>query len=205
MLPIPSESIFEFPGGNLCLDFTNTVDNRASARPQELLNSYSDLLRWAQQAKIIGTREAERLQQLADAARGRARTVLQHAIRLREALYTLFSSMVERRGIPATALTIFNSAVQETAAHARIALANRSFQWEWVMPEQSLDSVLWPVIRAAGELLTSPQLRYVRRCASEQCAWLFLDQTKNHRRRWCEMRTCGNRAKARRYYERNKR
>lgn len=200
-----SESIFEFTGGNLCLDFTNTVDNRASERRQELLNSYSDLLRWAQQAKIISAGEAERLQQLADRARGRAGTVLQHAIRLREALYTLFSSIVERRGIPATALTILNSAVQETAAHSRIALANRSFHWEWVMPEQSLDSVLWPIVRAAGELLTSEQLSYVRRCASEECAWLFLDQTKNHRRRWCEMRTCGNRAKARRYYERNKR
>jgi predicted RNA-binding Zn ribbon-like protein len=82
--------------------------------------------------------------------------------------------------------------------------ANRHFTWEWVHPESSLDSMLWPVTRAASELLTSDDLAYVRRCASESCGWLFLDKTKNHRRRWCEMKTCGNRDKARRYYQRQK-
>jgi predicted RNA-binding Zn ribbon-like protein len=64
--------------------------------------------------------------------------------------------------------------------------------------------MLWPVAHAASELLTSEDLAYVRRCASDSCAWLFLDKTKNHRRRWCEMKTCGNRDKARRYYQRQK-
>jgi predicted RNA-binding Zn ribbon-like protein len=64
--------------------------------------------------------------------------------------------------------------------------------------------VLWPVARSASELLTSDDLAYVRGCASETCAWLFLDKTKNHGRRWCEMKTCGNRDKARRYYQRQK-
>jgi predicted RNA-binding Zn ribbon-like protein len=41
-------------------------------------------------------------------------------------------------------------------------------------------------------------------CASEDCAWLFLDKTKNKRRRWCDMKICGNRVKARRHYERVK-
>jgi predicted RNA-binding Zn ribbon-like protein len=204
MSPLRSQSLFEFTGGNLCLDFTNTVDNRASQRRQELLNSYPDLLRWAQEANIVKAREAEGLQQLADAAPGRARTALERAIRLREALYALFSSIADRRRIPDTALTILNSALQEAAAHSRIAHGNRSFEWEWIMPKQSLDAVLWPITRAAADLLTSGQLTYIRRCASEECAWLFLDKTKNHRRRWCEMRTCGNRAKARSYYQRNK-
>jgi predicted RNA-binding Zn ribbon-like protein len=51
-------------------------------------------------------------------------------------------------------------------------------------------------------LLTSEELVLVRECAAEDCGWLFLDKTKNHRRRWCDMKTCGNRDKARRYYER---
>jgi predicted RNA-binding Zn ribbon-like protein len=200
-----AHSRFEFTGGHLGLDFTNTVDNRAGPQRQELLNSYADLLQWAEQANVLSARETEPLRRLAEAAPGRARAVLEHAIRLREALYTLFSSIAERRGIPAAALTILNSAVQEAAAHSRIGHGRRSFRWEWVRPEHSLDSVLWPVARAAADLLTAQELSYVRRCAAQQCAWLFLDKTKNHGRRWCEMRTCGNRAKARSYYQRNKR
>jgi predicted RNA-binding Zn ribbon-like protein len=94
--------------------------------------------------------------------------------------------------------------VQEAATHSRLVHANRSFSWEWIVPDNHLDSVLWAVARSAAELLTSDDLGRVRVCASETCAWLFLDKTKNHRRRWCDMRTCGNRDKARRYYARQK-
>jgi predicted RNA-binding Zn ribbon-like protein len=200
-----SQLPFEFSGGNLCLDFTNTVDNRASQQRQERFHGYADLLQWAEQANVLSARETQPLQRLADRAPGRARAALDDAIRLREALYTLFSAIAERRGIPETALAILNSAVGEAAAHSRLAHGHGSFRWEWVRPECRLDSVLWPVARAAADLLTAEELSYVRRCASEPCAWLFLDKTKNHRRRWCEMRTCGNRAKARSYYRRNKR
>jgi predicted RNA-binding Zn ribbon-like protein len=60
------------------------------------------------------------------------------------------------------------------------------------------------VSRAAAELLIGEDIGYVRQCASDDCSWLFLDKTKNHRRRWCDMKSCGNRDKARRYYQRQK-
>ncbi|WP_443691321.1 CGNR zinc finger domain-containing protein [Pseudomonas sp.] len=39
----------------------------------------------------------------------------------------------------------------------------------------------------------------IKQC--EGCTWLFIDTSKNHRRRWCSMATCGNRAKAQRHYQ----
>ena len=42
----------------------------------------------------------------------------------------------------------------------------------------------------------------VRECGASDCAWLFLDTSKNHHRRWCDMTRCGNRAKVRRFYAR---
>jgi predicted RNA-binding Zn ribbon-like protein len=39
----------------------------------------------------------------------------------------------------------------------------------------------------------------VRRCADPRCGRVFQDETKNGRRRWCDMATCGNRAKAARH------
>ena len=199
-----SKSPFEFTGGHLCLNFTNTVDNRKGANRKELLTSYAELLRWAEEANILRTKDAGCLQNMAEASPGQAKSALRSAIRLREALYALLSAGIERRAIPATALSVLNRAVQRTAQHERIAEDRRRFCWELSSSESSLDSILWPIARSAADLLTSPDLENVRQCASTDCAWLFLDTTKNHRRRWCEMRTCGNRAKARRYYRRQK-
>jgi predicted RNA-binding Zn ribbon-like protein len=195
---------FEFTGGTLCLDFTNTVDNRGSEHRKELLIAYPDLVHWATEAGAISASDAADLQNLAKETPGQAQSVLREAIQLREAIYAIFSSLAERRVVPAAALAALNAAAQHASEHARITLANRRFRWEWISPEASLDSVLWPVARSAADLLTSDQLAFVRLCASQTCAWLFLDKTKNHRRRWCEMRTCGNRDKARRYYERTR-
>ena len=67
-----------------------------------------------------------------------------------------------------------------------------------------LDTVLWPIAKSAADLLTSDRLACVRECAAQNCGWLFMDNSPNQRRRWCNMKICGNRAKARRHYERNR-
>jgi len=198
------KSPFEFTGGNLCLDFANTVDNRGSDHPNDLLTDYSRLLRWGEESGALSRKTAEKLNMLADDSPGNAQLTVRHATQLRDAIYDVFSAVAHRRGIPSTALATLNKAAQHASDHAEVVHANRHFAWEWILPESHLDSMLWPVARAAAELLTSDELAYVRQCASDTCTWLFLDKTKNHRRRWCDMKTCGNRVKARRYYQRQR-
>ena len=198
------KSRFEFTGGNLCLDFTNTVSNRRSDHPEDLLGDYADLLAWGFEAGAISAKTMERLHARAADIPGHAQTALHSAIQVRDALYTIFTAATERRQISGASLAALNLALQEASEHARLMYTGRRFKWEWVLPEEHLNSVLWPVARAAADLLTSDDLALVRQCASSDCTWLFLDKTKNHRRRWCEMRTCGNRDKARRYYARKK-
>jgi predicted RNA-binding Zn ribbon-like protein len=82
--------------------------------------------------------------------------------------------------------------------------ANGHFQWQFDSSSDSLEAPLWPIARSAAELLASDQVGYVRACASKTCEWMFLDESKNHRRRWCDMTKCGNRAKVRRFYKRQK-
>ena len=101
-------------------------------------------------------------------------------------------------------LALLNLTWQFSAEHGRIVSTGGQFRWEWSRMDSYLDSVLWPVARTAGDLLVSGELALVRICGSDECYWLFLDKTKNHRRRWCDMKTCGNRVKARRHYERVK-
>lgn len=63
---------------------------------------------------------------------------------------------------------------------------------------------MWPIAWSITELLLSDKLSRVGQCAAENCGWLFLDTTRNHSRRWCEMEHCGNRAKAKRHYRRRR-
>jgi predicted RNA-binding Zn ribbon-like protein len=205
MAQLRSKTPFEYSGGNLCLDFANTVNHWADIeRRKELLTDYSRLLQWAEESGAISKKTAEHLRELASEAPGNAQTALRSAIQLRDLIYDIFSSVANHRGISSTALGTLNKFVQRSFEHAQIAHANRHFAWDWVLPERSLDAITWPVARAAAELLTSGDLSLVRECAAEDCAWLFLDTTKNHRRRWCDMKICGNRNKARRYYQRQK-
>jgi predicted RNA-binding Zn ribbon-like protein len=195
---------FEYTGGDLSLDFANTVDNRTSYHAQELLTDYSRLLQWAEESGALPGKTVNHLRSAAHAHDSHAQSVLRNALRLRDAIYDTFAAVVKGHTIPSDSLAAINHAAQRAAQHAQVVRANSHFVWEWISPEDSFDSMLWPVARAAAELLTSTEVDLVRQCASDTCAWLFVDRTKNHRRRWCEMKTCGNREKARRYYHRQK-
>jgi predicted RNA-binding Zn ribbon-like protein len=192
---------FELSGGNLALDFANTVSKRPT-EGIERLTDYHRLVFFGMESGVL-TR-TDRLFMTAGRAPGQAQNVLQKAIQFREALFAIFSAIVERRAIPDNALTRLNLMLQEASQHGRIVYRDRRFVWEWVDMQHHLDSVLWPVARSAADLLLSDELPHLRMCAADDCAWLFLDRTKNQRRRWCDMKVCGNRVKARRHYERMK-
>jgi predicted RNA-binding Zn ribbon-like protein len=92
----------------------------------------------------------------------------------------------------------------ETMIHTQLVPKGKCCEWSWIAQDDVLDRMLWPVIRSAADLLTSQDLWSVKICASDSCNWLFLDTSKNQSRRWCDMKSCGNRAKVHRHYERRK-
>jgi len=195
---------FDFSGGHLALDFANTVSHRPTPQRLDRLAEYRDLVCFGDEAGLYPPRAVDHLYAVTGAAPGLGKAALQNALRLREAIFAIFTAVVERRAIPGNALAILNSVVRAGGEHARVGHMSRHFQWEWTGMDSDLDSVLWPIARSAAELLTSGDLSRLRICASPDCDWLFLDQSKNHRRRWCDMKICGNRVKARRHYARVK-
>lgn len=202
---MPAESLsFKFIGGHPCLDFVNTLRHRLGPQPQDLLRAYADLLSWGRQAGILPAREAAALLRQASARPRAAQGVVERAVRLREALHRIFSAAARGRLPALTDLGALNRALTEAGAAARIVRQGARFTWEWGAGPDRLDRPLWPVVRAAATLLTSDELHAVRECAGPDCAWLFMDQSKNRSRRWCDMKVCGNRAKARRHYQRNR-
>lgn len=199
-----SQFVFDLSGGQLALDFANTVSYRFEKGVERLPN-FRELVRFGTSTGAIPSNVMTRLNVKAAQAPELAERTLREAVELREALFAIFQAIAEGREVPAKALARLNFAAQNCANHGRVVETGKRFEWRWEAMDVYLDSVLWPVTRAAVDLLLSEELKNLRICASEKCGWLFLDKTKNHRRRWCDMKTCGNRVKARRHYERMKR
>jgi predicted RNA-binding Zn ribbon-like protein len=198
-----SQFVFDLSGGHLALDFANTVSYRIE-KPTERLAEFRELVRFGDRSGVYPPRVVDRLYARGAQEPELAEIALREAIRLREALFAIFSAIAEGRAAPANALAVLTVATQQSVSHGRLVEVGKRFEWQWIVMDGQLDSVLWPVTRAAVDLLLSDDLVNVRTCASEKCAWLFLDKTKNHGRRWCDMKTCGNRVKARRHYARVK-
>lgn len=196
--------IFEFTGNWLCLDFVNTVNDRSMPHPRELLNSYSDLVAWSKQAHIVTDDQAQRLLEKATHYPKEASAILQRAIALREAIYATFSAIAEDASPAEKDLALFNTELAVAMSRARIMPKENGYVWDWADNGDALEYMIWVVAKSAADLLISGELHDVRVCSAPDCRWLFLDTSKNHSRRWCDMKGCGNRAKVRRHYERKK-
>lgn len=181
----------------LCLDYVNSTPNHSDPN-ENYLNTYADLVSWSVDVKLVSEGEAQRLIETARRVPAQASHIHDKAIVLREAMYRILSNAAHNQTPQSDDLTVLNAALSEAMAHMRLTPADKGFSWVW--ERDSLEYMLWQVTWSAGELLRSDDLKYLRKC--EGCDWLFLDTSRNHSRRWCDMKTCGNRAKARRHYER---
>jgi len=192
-------------GGAVCLDFVNTLDDRFMPEPKELLKDYADLARFAEDTGILTDLKVDRLMTRSIEDPEKAKRALASAIQLREALSDIFYARARSEAVAERALGILNKQMQEAAQHLQLVPARKHFEWKFESDSYDLSAPLWPLARDAAQLLASDRIQYVRACASKTCEWIFLDESKNHRRRWCDMTKCGNRAKVKRFYVRQKR
>ena len=196
---------FNFVGNRLCIDFCNTLHDRNTSMQRDHFGAYSDLVWWSEAAGILLPEETQRLLEEAKRHPAEAKLVLQRAVVLREAIYRIFSAIAREDAPEAEDLQILNTVYAEAMSRACVVQKGSSFVWEWSGKEMALDRILWDIARSAAELLVSEELALLHECAAEDCGWLFLDTSKNHTRRWCDMKNCGNRAKVGRHYERTRR
>lgn len=199
-----SDSGYNLQEGRVCIDFVNTVDWRGSDRPIEYLNTYADLVKWSQRKGILDGSQVETLLIEADRRPEEAQDVLERAIMFREAAYRILTAITSGGEPEKGDLASFNNELARSLAHSEITPSGEGYTWGWGAGEHLLDRMLWPVARDAGDFLTSGELNRIGKCADEKCGWLFLDTSRNRSRRWCSMEDCGNRAKARRHYQRQR-
>jgi predicted RNA-binding Zn ribbon-like protein len=178
---------------DLCLEFVNTCYWRGQPEPTETLKAPEDLAAWAAANGC------------ARPPRPPARREFERAIELREMLHRLFDAEAQDKAPAAHDLEAFNQALAQTPARTTLRRERGGgYLWDVDVKSGTALALLAPVLWSAGDLLAGPRLDRVRRCANPQCGWVFFDDSRAGKRRWCSMQSCGNRAKARRHYHRSR-
>jgi len=191
-------------GGRPCLDFVNTLDWRGADQPVEYLHTYQDLVAWSRRVGTISAKEANTIFQRSKKRPSKQTRVLDKAIKLRETIYRIFSSLADGRPASNKDLAAFNKFLSQTMKNSQIVRAKDGYCWDSRGEMAKLGWILNPLIRSAADLLVSDELNRVKKCGDPACGWLFLDTSRNKSRRWCDMSDCGNRAKASRFYKKSK-
>jgi predicted RNA-binding Zn ribbon-like protein len=186
----------------LCLDFVNTLAWRKAATPEERMPSPEALLAWCVGAEIAGRGLAAELRRRWRARPSQALALHRRAVELREAIYRIFCARIRGDGAPEDAIGVLNATL---AAAPRTGLVAKKGKLVWRLPADPESQLLSAIAWFGADLIAGARAGRVRQCEDDRgCGWLFLDESRAGTRRWCSMGNCGNRAKARRHYLRQK-
>jgi predicted RNA-binding Zn ribbon-like protein len=209
--PLPERLPFAFVGDRLWLDFVNTDDVRRSpppARPGaqrvDLLTDFDALVRWLESAGALDPERAAGMRRRAWQQPAGAGAALLEARRVRASLRALAERGTAVGQVRQDALGEINRVLGRSAGTRRVEQRDDgTFVRSFVPIGDAFAGLLIPVVESAADALILGELPRVRRCADGRCQRVFYDGTKNGRRRWCDMATCGNRAKAARHRRKN--
>ena len=190
---------FQLVAGHPVLDFVNTLDWRfRESGAEDLLTGYPDVFRFVVQSDLLTTEQQRSLRR--GSLEGDSAQAFRRAIELREAMAQVFYALVDGVAPPAAAALKLDQYLHTAQSHRRLRWNKSGFELAWTAGEDSeLQLPLWLLAQSASELLIAEAAQRVSACANMECRWLFLDATKNHTRRWCDMKICGNRMKVRRF------
>ena len=188
---------FAFVAERLWLDFVNTD---TGARGTDGLHDFGRLVTWLEAARVLDSERAASMQRRALQQPAGALAVLGDARRVRAVLRALAERGASASDARLDALGEINRVLGRSAGTRRVELrGDGTFARAFVAVGDAFAGLLIPVVESASDALILGELDRVRRCADPRCGRVFQDETKNGRRRWCDMATCGNRAKAARH------
>src|SRR5580692_515995 len=201
---LPSRAaVLPLVGGALMFDLANTASGRGGPRAQDHLRHADHVVTWAQHAGIVGAAGARALRR--QIARPRmAADLLRRTRGLRDLLHAVGAALAAGVSPRPMLLARLARIHARALAHARLTPNGAGFAWRWDAARAPVEAVVGPVALSAVEVVTHAQRTRIKQCAGAHCGWLFLDTTKNNRRRWCEMEVCGNRAKQKRLQDRKR-
>ena len=180
-------------GGRLCLDFVNTIHDRYAADAEDYICRPERFIEWCVLAGAV--RSGEHI--AAPEGAGQRAALMRKVRTLRHHVDALLTSRTDGVPPPADAVRCLDQWLHRAWASQTLEVDG---QMHW--RDEAINALL-PLKRIALDaldLISGPSVSRLRRCANtSSCGWLFLDTSKNQRRRWCAMETCGTAAKMKRY------
>ena len=187
-----------FLGDALALDFLNSVATPVDT-PVDWIEDGEGLLRWLEQAKLVPHETLESLR--AQALPGELDKVADQARNLRE-WFRAFVREHKGKQLKPQALAELeplNRLLERDEGFSRVVARQTDegevFEFQPMRNWRSPEALLLPVGEALGRFVCSEDFSNVKACEGPVCTLLFADHTRGHRRRWCSMAMCGNRAK----------
>jgi predicted RNA-binding Zn ribbon-like protein len=191
-----------FVGERLWLDFVNC---EYGARRFDSLRDFESMVQWLESAAVLDAERGGGIRRRAQQQPAGAAAALVDARRVRSALRSLAERGPMSERVRTEGLAEINRVLGRSAGTRRVDLRNDgTFIRSFVPVGDAFAGLVIPVVESAADALILGELPRVRRCADQRCQRVFFDNTKNGRRRWCDMATCGNRAKAARHREKIK-
>lgn len=192
---------FAFVAERLWLDFVNTDGAHAG----DSVGDFDGLVAWLETAIALDLERAQMMRRRAVQQPSGATAALVDARRVRAALRSLAERGSVTPQVRVDALAEINRVLGRSAGTRRLELrGDGTFARSFVPVGDAFAGLMIPIVESAADALILGELQRVRRCADPRCARVFFDGTKNAARRWCDMATCGNRAKAARHRARLK-
>jgi predicted RNA-binding Zn ribbon-like protein len=199
---ISERSPFVFVGERLWLDYVNCEHGM---RRFDALRDFETMVRWLEAAAVLDAERAGGIRRRAQQQPAGAAAALVDGRRVRSALRSLAERGPMSERMRTEGLAEINRVLGRSAGTRRVDLrADGTFIRSFVPVGDAFAGLVIPVVESAADALILGELPRVRRCADPRCQRVFFDNTKNGRRRWCDMATCGNRAKAARHREKLK-
>jgi predicted RNA-binding Zn ribbon-like protein len=200
---VTDKADFPFLAGHPSLDFLNTRPV-VRKQPVELLSSLEDFVRWLVRAGVLEAKAAgEAVRRWGEGPEGIR--IAERARGFRETLRHTVDGIVKGRGIPTEGLAAINFILAENDGGLRLERHGGGFRTRFISRPTQPIALLGHVAEAAADLLATRNPHLIRRCGNPDCVLYFYDATRNHKRQWCAMGTCGNLMKVRAFRRRHRR
>jgi predicted RNA-binding Zn ribbon-like protein len=128
----------------------------------------------------------------------------EEVLRFRKVLHALVEEMARGESVTTPTLNAINMQLCKLNGYAEVVPSDEGFTKRFCLEIHAPSQLLAPVAEAAADLLCYGNPAYVKKCENPACVLYFYDGTKNHSRRWCSMKACGNRTKVAAFYQRQR-
>jgi predicted RNA-binding Zn ribbon-like protein len=195
------EILPEPPSSDLWVRFVNT-ETFTRGRPTDHIADSDALVAWLRSTRLLSERgaSAERAHLRDDPAEAARR--LERYRHLRELIRAMAAELTASGELPRAQVRELNHILRGGLHYHQLEMSPDGTQYGLARVGDRLDQARAAVAGTFAEFLAGPDVRRLRICANDGCREIFIDRSPTGRRRWCTMRTCGNRAKAARHRDR---